>query len=63
MEIDYNRLLNAMLLANLKTSDPLMAKLIRVFTKKGIPVVDAMAMLLEIGTIAQEMQERGDNNG
>lgn len=63
MEIDYNKLLNGILLAQLEQSDPLMRKLITVFARKGIPVVDAMAMLMEIGTIAEEMQKRGDANG
>ena len=60
MEIDYNAIINMAILAEVKKQDPAQAKLLNVFVKKGIPVMEAIAMLMEIGTIAQEIQERDD---
>ena len=58
MDIDFNAIINMAILAEVKKQDPTQAKLLNVFVKKGIPVTEAIAMLLEIATIAQEIQEK-----
>ena len=57
MEFDLNSIINSLLLAELKKQDENQAKLLNVFLKRGISFSDALAMLMEIGTIALEMQE------
>ena len=57
MEFDFNSIINSLLLAELKKQDENQAKLLNVFLKRGISFSDALAMLMEIGTIALEMQE------
>ena len=57
MEFDFNSIINSLLLAELKKQDESQAKLMNVFLKRGISISDALAMLMEIGTIALEMQE------
>ncbi len=57
MEFDFNSIINSLLLAEIKKKDKTQAKLLNVFLKRGISFSDALAMLMEIGTIALEMQE------
>ena len=57
MEFDFNAIINSMLLAEIGKQDKNKAKLLNVFLKRGISFSDALAMLMEIGTIALEMQE------
>lgn len=57
MEFDFNAIINSMLLAEIGKQDKNQAKLLNVFLKRGISFSDALAMLMEIGTIALEMQE------
>ena len=61
MNIDFNALIDTMLRAQIAKSDPQMAKLFNVFTKRGISVMDAMAMLMEISAIAEESKKGGEN--
>lgn len=62
MDFDFNSIINSLLLAELKKQDESQAKLMNVFLKRGISFSDALAMLMEIGTIALEMQEGKDND-
>lgn len=62
MEFDFKAILDTMMMAQIEKDDPEHARLIKVFTKKGITVVDAIAMLMEIATIAQEIQENESGN-
>lgn len=57
MEFDFNSIINSLLLAEIKKQDKNQAKLLNVFLKRGISFSDALAMLMEISTIALEMQE------
>ena len=61
MNIDFNALIDTMLRAQIAKSDPQMAKLFNVFTKRGISVMDAMSMLMEISAIAEESKKGGEN--
>lgn len=61
MNIDFNALFDTMLRAKIASSDPQMAKLFNVFTKRGISVMDAMSMLMEISVIAEESKKGGEN--
>ena len=61
MNMDGNALLDLMLKAKIASSDPRMAKILDVFTKRGIAVTDALAMLLEISFILK--RKEGDTNG
>lgn len=53
--------MDAMFLANIKKDNPEMLPLIKVFTKKGISVMEAIGMLGEIAMIAQTIQENKDD--
>ena len=61
MEFNFNVLLDEIMLASIKKENPTVAKMIRVFTKRGISVTDAMAMIMEIGLIAEQAKnEEGE---
>ena len=57
MEFDFNSLINASIIAEIEKESPIAAKLFRVFEKRGISVVEAMAMTLEVIAIIEEMQK------
>lgn len=62
MEVNFNfeGLINTLLMAKINEKSPVAAKIFNVFQKRGIPVVDAMAMLMELIAIAEEIQENGE---
>ena len=62
MEFDFNALINTVLLAKIDQKSPQAAKVFNIFAKRGINAIDAMAMLLEICAIAEEM-ENADEQG
>jgi hypothetical protein len=57
MEFDFNSIINSIILAKIKNKDERQAKLLNVFLKRGISLSDTVAILMEIGAIALEMQE------
>ena len=57
MNIDGKAILEAMLRASITSSDPQLAKLLGIFTKRGISVMDALAILLELSVLAEENKE------
>ena len=65
MEVNFNfeGLINTLLMAKINEKSPEAAKIFNVFLKRGIPVVDAMAMLMELIAIAEEIQENGEGEG
>ena len=57
MELDGKKLLEQLMygiMVNGANSDPNMAKIISVFKKYNIGIVDAIAIILELGFILQE---------
>lgn len=62
MDINYSALVNAVIMAKIKQENPMSAKLINVFLKRGISASEAMEMLLEMICLIEEMeQEQGEN--
>ena len=55
MEINYDALVNMMIMAKVNEKSPTSAKLFNVFLKRGISMSDAMAILLEMLTLIEEM--------
>lgn len=62
MDFDFAAILNSMMIAKVDQKNPYVAKILNVFAAKGIGVMDAMAMLMEISAIAEEMQENASEN-
>ena len=62
MKIDFKALVEMMALAEIKKKNPKIAELYGVFMKRGISMSVAQEMLLEIVTLASEMEE-GAGNG
>ena len=62
MNIDFTALLDTMIMLRAETESPITAKLLKVFTKRGIKVTDAMSMLMEICTIAGELNDGKEQN-
>ena len=60
MNIDGKALLDAMLRASIASSDPQGAKLLDIFTRRGISIIDAMAMLIELAALAEENTKGGE---
>lgn len=58
MSFDFKSMLESMLLGQLAKDNPDVAKIFNVFRKYGISIMDAMAMLMELATIAQEIQKK-----
>lgn len=57
MKIDFNAVLNTLIIAGINQENPMMAKILMVFAKKEIPVMEAMAMLLEIAEIIKQEEK------
>ena len=57
MDFNYEALVNMMILARIKESNPIGAKVFNVFLKRGISVTDAMAILLELVTLSKEVEK------
>lgn len=54
-KIDFTALLDTAILSAAKEQDPKIEKLLLVFVTRGISTMDAMSMLMEICSIAQEL--------
>ena len=57
---DFSAILNMLISAEISKQDPKIGKILNVFAKKGISVMDALAMMMEISTIVGE-SENGEN--
>ena len=57
MQVDFNALMNAMLMAKMETKSPQAAKIFAVFERRGISVIEAMSMLIEICAIAEQTED------
>lgn len=62
-KFDFNALLNTAIISGLEKNpeSKVSAEVLKVFTKRGIGVVDAMAMLMEIVVAIQGAQNGGNN--
>ena len=58
MSFDFKAMLDLMLLGELAKDNPDLAKIFKVFRKYGISIMDAMAMLMELAAIAQEIEKK-----
>lgn len=62
-KFDFNALLNTAIISGLEKNPEgrASAEVLKVFAKRGIGVMDAMAMLMEIMNAVQGAQNGGDN--
>lgn len=62
-KIDFNALLNTAIISGLEKNPEgkVSAEVMKVFAKRGISVMDAMAMLMEIMAAIQGAQNGGNN--
>lgn len=62
-KFDFNALLNTVIISGLEKNpeSKVSAEVLKVFTKRGIGVLDATAMLMEIMVAIQGAQNGGNN--
>lgn len=62
-KFDFNALLNTAIISKLekKPEDKAFAEVLKVFAKRGINVMDAISMLMEIMAAIQGAQNGGNN--
>lgn len=64
MDFNFDAIIKMAILAEAHKKSPASAKLLNVFLKRGISIQDALAILLEMTTLAKQMtkEEETDND-